>query len=485
MNHMINFNYNTSQRTFILLSIFIIFFSVLSKVRVMDKLSIYSDYDEYYTASTFTGYFDPEYIKTQHEGIDLLQELNFAAKHAFRDFGNSALYNFVGIICTRFLQLDERGMRYLSLVFYLLSIMIFLKLFNKFNIPFILRIAGIFILCYFSSFSQFSVIIRTYSFSVFSVMLLTYYVFVRCLKNHFKTTIISALLTITVFFSHFLTVFALLIIWVYLIIITPKPAQSASIRGITFGGIICVLFCLFHWDWITHFLDMNHEIGSDASTNMLNRRSAPFSMDALFLKSLTFYPNYFFGGNSFSLVKLGSISSVILCIFWIWFSIKNRFNHFIILYNIGGLITFLLVIKGQHFLPFNPKYNIFYFGFWVIGLLQISQKPNIQLNRALLFLLIIGGLGNAYKNWKGPYPKFIKVNLDGQAQTFAPQQSSLLKEKTQKFIKNSDGLLTFKNEEELCLFMMLHGPSKLPITVDKSYPTKLELPGFPKYYGPY
>ncbi len=451
----------------------------------MEKLSIFSDYDEYYTASTFTGFFDPAYIQAKQNGINLAEELNFAIKHATRDSGNSTLYNFVGIVCTRLFDLSERGMRYLSLSFYLFGLVILLKIFDTLKTPYLIRVAGVFILCFFSSFSQFSVIIRTYSFSVFLVLLLTYYLFVYRPDNHLKTIFISMLLSVSVFFSHFLTVFPLTIVWLYLVLTTPQPIQSSTIRGITLGGIICLIICLTHWNWIAHFLEMSHEIGDESGTSALKNRSIPFSLDALFNKSLVFYAKYFFGGNAFGLIRLGFISSILLILFWIWFSFKNRKNHFILMYNIGGLITLLLVIKSQHFLPFGPKYNIFYLGFWIIGLLQISKDVNSRLNRTLLVLLFLGGLGNAYGNWKGPYPKNILINLDGQAQTLLPQESAELKEKTARYTKAVDGRLIFKSEEELCLFLMIHESSSFPLVVDHASPTKIEIPGFPKYYGPY
>lgn len=482
---MFKFIPSISQRTFFFLSVIIIFFSLFSKVRIMDKLSIYSDYDEYYTASTLTGYFDPAYIQAKQNGINLTEELSFAAKHATRDSGNSTLYNFVGIVLTRLFDLSERGMRYLSLSFYLFALLILLKIFEVFKTPYLIRTAGVFILCFFSSFSQFSVIIRTYSFSVFLVLFLTYYLFVYRPDNHLKTIIISMLLSVAVFFSHFLTVFPLIIMWLYLVVTTPRPIQSSIIRGVTLGGILCLLVCLTHWEWITHFLEMSHEIGDESATSALKSRSVSFSLDALFNKSLVFYAKYFFGGNAFNLIGLGFFSSILLILFWIWFSFKNRKNHFILLYNIGGLITLLLVIKSQHFLPFGPKYNIFYLGFWIIGLLQISQESNNRLNRTLLILLLLGGLGNAYGNWKGPYPKNIQINLDGHAQTLLPQQSADLKEKTARYASAVDGRLIFKSEEELCLFLMIHGSSAFPLVVDHASPTKLEIPGFPKYYGPY
>jgi hypothetical protein len=451
----------------------------------MDKLSIYSDYDEYYTASTFTGYFDPAYIQAKQSGINLNEELTFAAKHATRDSGNSTLYNFVGIVCTRLFDLSERGMRYLSLSFYLFGLIVLLKIFDAFKTPFLIRSAGIFILCFFSSFSQFSVIIRTYSFSVFLVLLFTYYLFVYRPDNQLKAIFISMLLSVAVFFSHFLTVFPLLIIWVYLVVTTPKPLQSSTIRGITLGGIFCIFVCLTHWEWITHFLEMSNEIGDESVTSALKSRSIPFTLDSLFHKSLVFFTKYFFGGNAFNLVGLGFISSILLFLVWIWFSIQHRKNHFILLYNVGGLITLLLVIKSQHFLPFGPKYNIFYLGFWILGLTQLSKEKLSKINLVVFVVLLLNGLGNAYGNWVGPFPKDIQIHINGKAMALAPQQASEIKEKTMDFASSNDDTLTLRSEEELCLFQMIHEKKNCIFVLDRAAPSQLEIPGFPKYYGPY
>ena len=178
----------------LLLSILIIAFSVLVKVRVLDHLSIYSDYDEYYTASTFKGFFDPAYIQASQDKMGLLEELQFAGKHALRDSGNSTVYNFIGIVLTRALGFSEIEMRLMSLFFYCFSLFIVVRIFQKFDIAALQQWLGIFILCFYSSFSQFSVIIRTYSFTLFLVLLLIYYLFVHRPENGLKTFLLTLLL---------------------------------------------------------------------------------------------------------------------------------------------------------------------------------------------------------------------------------------------------------------------------------------------------
>ena len=468
-----------------LFSLLIIALSVFMKIQVIDNLSIYSDYDEYYTASTFKGFFDPAYIvaNSNHQGV--LEELQFAAKHCVRDSGNSLVYNFLGIVLTRTLGLSETGMRLISLGFYCMSLLLVLQFFKKFSLSPRLQIAGIFILCFFSSFSQFSIIIRTYSFTFFLVLVFMYYLFIHAPQNGFKTLLVSLIFTVTLFFSHFLTVFTLILIWSYLVISTPNRLWSSAIHGITLGGLICITICVLHWDWITHFLDMSREIGDETATTALKSRSAPFTWSALYSKSLVFFSKYFFGGNAFNLVGLGFISSILLFLVWIWFSIQHRKNHFILLYNIGGLITLLLVLKSQHFLPFGPKYNIFYWGFWILGLVQVSKEKKSNINLAVCAVLLLNGLGNAYGNWKGPFPKDIQILINGQTMAIAPQQANEIKERSMGFASSNSDTLILKNEEELCLFQMVHEKKNCTFVLNNGAPSQLEIPGFPKYYGPY
>ncbi len=451
----------------------------------MEKLSVYSDYDEYYTASTFKGFFDPAYIQASKEDPSILKEIQFAATHAARDSGNSLVYNFLGIVLTRSIGLSETGMRLMSLTFYCFSLLLILQIFKKFSITPWLQMAGVFVICFFSSFSQFSIIIRTYSFTLFLVLLFVYYILIYKPENGLKTLLTTLVFSVAIFFSHFLTAFTLILIWSFLVMTTPKPLQSSTIRGITLGGIFCIFVCLTHWEWIAHFLEMSNEIGDESATSTLKSRSIPFTLDSLFHKSLVFFAKYFFGGNAFNLVGLGFISSILLFLVWIWFSIQHRKNHFILLYNIGGLITLLLVLKSQHFLPFGPKYNIFYWGFWILGLVQVSKEKKSNINLAVFAVLLLNGLGNAYGNWKGPFPKDIQILINGQTMAIAPQQANEIKERSMGFASSNSDTLILKNEEELCLFQMVHEKKNCTFVLNNGASSQLEIPGFPKYYGPY
>lgn len=467
------------------LSILIIALSVFIKIRVLDQLSIYSDYDEYYTASTFKGFFDPAYIQASQVNIDLIEEIKFACKHALRDSGNSTVYNFIGIIFTRTFGFSETEMRLMSLFFYCLSLFIIVKIFQKFDLAPLKQWIGIFILCFFTSFSQFSVIIRTYSFTMFLVLVLVYYLFIHQPKNGLKTFLFTFLLSVAIFFSHFLTVFTLILIWGYLIISTPSKIKSSAIQGITIAGLFCMVVCFLNWNWITHFLDMNNEIGDENAVSALKNRSIPFTWESFSFKSLGFFSKYFFGGNALHLIGMGTVFNILLLAVWIVFSIQNRKNNFVLLYNIGGLITLLLVIKSQHFLPFGPKYNLFYLGFGILGWVLILKDKITKTALLVSSILVINGLGNAYGNWKGPYPKEIQIVLNGTPRKFLPQQSEEIAKETMIFASSRLDTLTLKNEEELCLFQMIHEKKNCSFVIDPGANTQIEIPGFPKYYGPY
>lgn len=469
----------------LLLSILIIAFSVLVKVRVLDHLSIYSDYDEYYTASTFKGFFDPAYIQASQDKMGLLEELQFAGKHALRDSGNSTVYNFIGIILTRALGFSEIEMRLMSLFFYCFSLFIVVKIFQKFDMAALQQWLGIFILCFYSSFSQFSVIIRTYSFTLFLVLLLIYYLFVHRPENGLKTFLLTLLLCVAVFFSHFLTVFTLVLIWIYLIITTPSKLRSSVLQGVTMAGVICMVICFLNWEWITHFLDMSREIGDENAISALKNRSIPFTWESFSIKSLGFFSKYFFGGNAFHLLGMGMVFNFLFLAIWVVFSIQNRKNHFVLFYNLGGLITLLLVVKSQHFLPFGPKYNLFYLGFGILGWVLILKDKITKTTLLVSSILVINGLGNVYGNWKGPYPKEIQIVLNGSYKKFQPQQSDEIAKETMVFASSNSDTLTLKNEEELCLFQMIHEKKNCAFVIDPGANTQIEIPGFPKYYGPY
>jgi hypothetical protein len=144
-----------------------------------------------------------------------------------------------------------------------------------------------------------------------------------------------------------------------------------------------------------------------------------------------------------------------------------------------------LVIKSQHFLPFGPKYNIFYLGFWILGLTQLSKEKLSKINLVVFVVLLLNGLGNAYGNWAGPFPKDIQIHINGKAMALAPQQASEIKEKTMDFASSNDDTLTLRSEEELCLFQMIHKKKNCIFVLDRAATSQLEIPGFPKYYGPY
>lgn len=474
------------QKHLILLFCFLIItFSVFMKLRIIDQLSVYSDYDEYYTASTFKGFFDPAYIQASKEDTSILKEIQFAATHSARDSGNSLVYNFLGIALTRTIGLSETGMRLISLTFYFFSLLLILQIFKKLSITPWLQIAGIFVICFFSSFSQFSIIIRTYSFTLFLVLLFVYYLLVHKPENGIKTLLTTLFFSVAIFFSHFLTAFTLILIWSYLVMTIPNRLQSSAIQGVSLGGIICLVICLYQWEWITHFLDMSKEIGDETAATALKNRSAPFTWDTLHSKSLVFFSKYFFGGNAFNLFGLGALSGFAFLAVWIIFSIKNKKNHFILLYNIGGLITLLLVLKSQHFLPFGPKYNIFYWGFWILGMVHVSKDKKSNINLAVFAALLLNGLGNAYGSWKGPFPKDIQILINGQAMAIAPKKANEIKEKSIGFASSKSDTLVLKNEEELCLFQMIHEKKNCTFVLNNGAPSQLEIPGFPKYYGPY
>jgi hypothetical protein len=230
---------------------------------------------------------------------------------------------------------------------------------------------------------------------------------------------------------------------------------------------------------------MSREIGDETAATALKSRSAPFTWSGLYSKSLVFFSKYFFGGNAFNLLGLGAISSIIFLALWFIFSIQNRQNHFVLLYNIGGVITLLLVLKSQHFLPFGPKYNIFYLGFWILGLIQLCKSKNLKINLAVLSILLLNGIGNAYGNWKGPFPKEIQILINGQAMVIPPQQANEIKEWSMGFASSNSDTLILKNEEELCLFQMVHEKKNCTFVLNNCAPSQLEIPGFPKYYGPY
>lgn len=464
------------ERNFKVLLIIVIAVNFLIKFVVLDKYSYWSDFDEYYTATTATGFYYHKVSKHQYVNIDEIQSTTIQDRidDAARDGGNSFSYNFLLYLTSRVFGESEFSFRMLSFAFHIISILLVVSIGRRLEIKKDRLLIAAIIFSLFPILFSFSSVIRAYSFGVMITLL-----FVDNLislgnsTSPIRIVVTIAALTVLLFTTHYLAYYIPLFFFIYYLI---KRRDSLLLYnriliGLIVGGITSVIF-LFCSSGLSDFTEKSktnksHAESKDLTLNTRNVKS--LSMANLFETLPSYLNRYYLGdrvipwfAKKFGGSKLELIASILCLSLPLVFLMnleragpnKRWLYMFIFLFLIGNVSAIVLSLISGHLMALNNvKYSIFTIPFFILTVVFFVKKNRLVVLASLAFIGLTAY--SIYSMMVSQNVKMINVELpeSGGRNAYAPSEFSYVKASVDKALSKVEGEIIYVRRAEDLVFI--------------------------------
>jgi 4-amino-4-deoxy-L-arabinose transferase-like glycosyltransferase len=440
-----------------------------------DQLSIFGDYDEYYTAKTASGIYESKLQGGPFFNLHELSSDSFTEKirDANRDNGNSVLYNFVLSFSTAPFGHSDFSMRCFSTFFDLLSIVFIWLIGKKLNV----RIERILLACVlfavYPVMVNYAGIVRTYAFTTFLCVLFFYLLLhLTNEKWSFKKSLAIGITGTAIFLGHFLTYYILVVAFLYFLfrLKSDRNRSVTALAGLGITALLCGAFLLYNLKNISNFNDNSKRIEQLAGKSVEegNRRKLePVSLATLVPKT-TMYFDQFYTGNTYAMKwiqaifgdKLMYVSGGIFLLIpaVLLFSIKKNKDqrHWIKLWAwiiIAGHIGALgLVFLSGHMISLGIKYTMFSIPFYLMLIAFFARDSKLT---QLAFVLLAGGsLFTCVGSFATKGNKAVKIVFDGEEKVYQSSDRDVFIAKIQNFLQENKDTVFVNTMPELVFIEM-------------------------------
>ncbi len=464
------------EKKFKLLLLLVITVNCLLKFSALDKYSFWSDYDEYYSATTATGFYYNKIPKQQYVSIDEIQSASFQDRlhDAARDNGNSFTYNLLLYFISGVFGESDLVFRLFSYACHIISVLLVVSIGNRLGISKTRVLIAAIVFSTFPILFSFSGIVRAYSLGVMIVLLIVRFLMEsETMTSSSRIVASMACLTFLLFTTHYLSYYVLLFIFIYYLARRKESAfkYNRILIGIIVGGFLSVVF-LFASSGVNGFVGKSdsyksHAESGDATVNTRNVK--PLTAESFF-ETLPSYLNRYYLGDKiipWFAKKYGGekleLLSCVLCLFLPLIFLVNlqwRMDYrkwqviFVWLFLAGNISVVLLSLLSGHLMALgNTKYSMFTIPFFILTATFFVRKNKLVLLAATAFFCLTTYSHYAISTSKNI--KMIKVELqDGTGKKeYAPSDYLSIQQSVDKTLSKVDGDTIYVNKAADLVFI--------------------------------
>ncbi len=453
----------------------IIFMAAFLRLWHTEQLSIFGDYDEYYTALTATGIYESKLEGGPFFELDPLKSDSFSERlvDANRDNGNSFFYNLLLSITTAPFDHSEYSMRCFSTFFDLLSIVVIWLIGKKLGVKAERILLACTLFAVYPVMVNYAGIIRTYAFTTFLCLLLAYLLLLLPTDKWSLKKVFAIGITATcIFLGHFLTYYVLIVVFLFFLFRfkIDRARSLTALTGLGFAGLLCGVFLLYNLENISNFNDSSKRFENLAGKSVQEgnmRKLDPVSFTTLVPKTILYF-DQFYTGNTYAMkwvqailgdklmYAAGLLLLIIPLILLFAVDAKNEHRHWIRLWLwiifAGHIGTLVLVFLSGHMISLGIKYTMFSIPFYLM--LAAFFIRNSKRTQLALVLLAGGSLFTCVGAFSSKGKKDVKIVFDGEDREYKSADKSLIFTQVESLLTDNKDTLFVNSVSDLVFIEM-------------------------------